>query len=99
VAGENISSGGRVVVFGNSYFTIDGNFDVYGNGNMFINAVDWAAEQDDLPGITTRPATERVFTPPSQIGFLILILVAVIVVPGMVVFSGISSWLARRKRG
>lgn len=99
VAGENISSGGRVVVFGNSYFTVDGNFDVYGNGNIFINAVDWAAEQDDLPGITTRPTTERVFTPPSQIGFLILVLVAVIVVPGMVVFSGISSWLARRKRG
>jgi ABC-type uncharacterized transport system involved in gliding motility auxiliary subunit len=99
VAGENITTGGRVVVFGNSYFAIDGNFDVYGNGNMFINSVDWAAEQDDLPGITTRPPTDRVFTPPSQIGFLILMLVAIIVVPGMVVFSGVSAWISRRKRG
>jgi hypothetical protein len=30
---------------------------------------------------------------------MIMIIVAVLVLPGMVVFAGISSWLARRKRG
>ncbi len=97
--GENTVTSGRVVVFGNSLFVIDGNFDVYGNGNMFINSVDWAAEQEDQLTLTTRPATQRTFVPPSQIGFIILVLVSVIVLPGMVIVSGISAWVARRKRG
>ncbi|MDP1779168.1 MAG: hypothetical protein Q8K73_02735, partial [Anaerolineales bacterium] len=74
-------------------------FDSYGNGNMFINAVDWAAEQEDLLDLTTRPATQRTFIPPTQGSFLILLIVAILVIPGMVVFAGVSSWLSRRKRG
>lgn len=100
IAAENSATTGRVVVFGNSLFAIDGNFDVYGNGNFFINSVDWAAEQEDLLNLTTRPRTERIFTPPVETWrFLLLVLVIVIVIPGMVVFFGISSWLSRRKRG
>jgi ABC-type uncharacterized transport system involved in gliding motility auxiliary subunit len=100
IAAENSTTTGRVVVFGNSLFAIDGNFDVYGNGNFFINSVDWAAEQEDLLNLTTRPRTERIFTPPVETWrFLLLVLVIVIVIPGMVVFFGISSWLSRRKRG
>ena len=98
-AGENTSTKGRVVVFGNSLFASDEIFDSYGNGNMFINAVDWAAEQEDLLDLTTRPATQRTFVPPTQGSFLILLIVAILVIPGMVVFAGVSSWLSRRKRG
>ncbi|HND49623.1 MAG TPA: hypothetical protein PLL95_13750, partial [Anaerolineales bacterium] len=100
LAAENSATTGRVVVFGNSLFAIDGNFDVYGNGNFFINSVDWAAEQEDLLNLTTRPRTERIFTPPVETWrFLLLVLVIVIIIPGMVVFFGVSAWLARRKRG
>lgn len=99
VAGENFENDGRVVVFGNSIFAINGNFEVYGNGNFIVNSIDWAAEQEDLLDISARPATERFFTPPSQGGFLLLALTAIFVIPGLVVFSGISAWFARRKRG
>jgi ABC-type uncharacterized transport system involved in gliding motility auxiliary subunit len=100
IAGENSATGGRVVVFGNSLFAIDNNFDVYGNGNFFINSVDWAAEQEDLLNLTTRPRTERMFTPPTETWrFLLLVLVIVVVIPGMVVFFGVSTWFSRRKRG
>lgn len=99
VTGENAVTGGRVVVYGNSLFAIDVNFDVYGNGNMFINSVDWAAEQEDLLNITTRPQTQRIFMAPSNLNFLILVLLTVIVLPGMVVFFGISAWIARRRKG
>ncbi len=100
IAAENSATGGRVVLFGNSLFAIDANFDVFGNGNIFINSVDWAAEQEDLLNLTTRPRTERIFTPPAEIWrFLLLVLVMVIVVPGMVVFFGISTWISRRNRG
>ena len=99
IVGENAAARGRVVVFGNSVFATDDWFDTYGNGNMFINSVDWAAEQEDLINITPRTPTLRTFTPPNNIGFIIMIIVAVLVLPGLVIFAGVSSWLARRKRG
>lgn len=99
VAGENLTTKGRVVVFGNSLFAINANFDVYGNGNFFINSLDWAAEQESLINLTTRPQTQRIFLPPSQGRFLLLGVVMIIVIPGIVVFFGISSWIARRRRG
>ncbi len=99
-AAENSQTKGRVVVFGNSAFAIDQNFDVYGNGNFLINSIDWAAEQEDLLNIQVRPRTERIFTPPTATWqFLILVLFLVIVLPGVIVFFGVSAWLARRKRG
>ncbi|MEN9564643.1 MAG: hypothetical protein RIR73_2887 [Chloroflexota bacterium] len=100
IAGENAATTGRVVVFGNSFFAIDSNFDAYGNGNFFINSVDWAAEQEDLLNLTTRPRTERIFTPPTETWrFVVLVIVIVFVIPGMVVFFGISTWFSRRRKG
>ena len=100
IAAENSATTGRVVVFGNSLFAIDGNFDVYGNGDFFMNSIDWAAEQENLLNLTTRPRTERIFTAPqSALQFLLLVLIIVIVIPGVVVFFGISAWLSRRRRG
>ncbi len=99
IAGENIASGGRVVVFGNSLFATNDGFDAYGNGNIFINSVDWAAEQEDILNITPREQTMRVFNPPTNIAFIIMIIMTTLVLPGLVVFAGISSWLTRRKRG
>ncbi len=99
VVGENTTTQGRVVVFGNSLYATDQVFDAYGNGNMFINSVDWAAEQESLINITPRTQTPRAYVPPTQGRFIILVIVSVFVLPGMIVFAGISSWLARRKRG
>lgn len=98
-AADNASTGGRVVVFGNSFFVTNEAFDAYGNGNIFVNAVDWAAEQENLINITPNTPTQRTFTPPNQIQLLIILLGSVLVIPGLVVFAGISSWLARRRQG
>jgi ABC-type uncharacterized transport system involved in gliding motility auxiliary subunit len=98
-AGENTSTGGRVVVFGNSFFATNEAFDAYGNGNIFVNAVDWAAEQENLINITPNTPTQRTFIPPNQIQLLLILLGSVLVIPGLVVFAGISSWLARRRQG
>ena len=98
-AGENTSTKGRVAVFGNSSFAGDELFDYYGNGDLFINAVDWAAEQDDLIQITPRETIERRFNIPTQLQWLMILLGSVLIIPSMVLISGISTWLARRKRG
>ncbi len=99
VAGENSVTKGRVVVFGNSLFATDDVFDAYGNGNIFINSVDWATQQENLINITPREQTPRMFIPPGNIAFIIMIITAVFVLPGLVVLAGISSWVARRRRG
>ncbi len=97
--GENTATDGRVVVFGNSYFATNDMFDVYGNGNFFVNSVDWAAEQENLINITPNTPTARTFIPPNQIQLLIILLGSILIIPGLVVFAGISSWLARRRQG
>jgi len=99
VAGENSATSGRVVVLGNSLFAADGNFDIYGNGNIFVNSVDWAAEQEDLLNITPRQPIARVFLPIGNIQFIVMIILSILVLPGAIVFMGVSSWIARRRRG
>lgn len=99
IAGENSATKGRVVVFGNSLFATNDGFDAYGNGNMFINSVDWAAEQEDLINLTPREPTLRTMKPITNLSFIIIIIVTVLVLPGLVVFAGVSAWLSRRKRG
>ena len=98
-AGENTSTKGRVVVFGNSLYATDQVFDAYGNGNMFINSVDWAAEQENLINITPRQTVARFLKPIQNWQLIIMVIVGVFILPGLVVFAGISAWLARRKRG
>jgi len=99
VAGENTGTKGRVVVFGNSVFASDEVFDVYGNGNMFVNSVDWAAEQEDLINITPRQQVTRTMKQIGNWQFIAIILLSIIVLPGAIIFMGISSWLTRRRRG
>ena len=92
-------TGGRVVVFGTSNFAVDQIFDAYGNGDMFVNSVDWSAEQEDLTNITPKTPTERTFNVPSQPVWWMILLSSVIIIPGLVVVAGVSAWLSRRRRG
>ena len=99
VAGENSKTQGRVVVFGTSNFAVDQIFDAYGNGDMFVNSVDWAAEQENLVNITPKTPTERTFKVPGPFVWLTILLSSVIVIPGLVVLGGVSTWLSRRRKG
>lgn len=98
-AAENSSTGGRVVVFGGSSFAIDPNFDAYGNGDMFVNSVDWSAEQEELANITPKTPTQRTFIVPSSLQWIAVLLSSVIIIPGLVLVFGISTWLKRRRQG
>jgi ABC-type uncharacterized transport system involved in gliding motility auxiliary subunit len=98
-AAENPATNSRVVVFGNAVFVSDKNFDFAGNGDIFINSVDWAAQQGQLINITPHTPTSRTFNPPGQLQFILLAIGSIIVIPGLVVAAGLSNWLARRRRG
>ncbi len=99
VAGENTTTTGRVVAFGGSNFAIDPNFDAYGNGDMFVNSVDWAAEQEELTNITPKTPTQRTFIVPSSLQWIAILLGAVFIIPGLVIFGGVATWLKRRRQG
>lgn len=99
IAGENTVSGGRVVVFGTSEFATDQIFDQYGNGDLFANAVDWAAEQENLTNITPKETIARTFLPASQGRILFLVFIAVLVIPGIFLALGVYTWFVRRRQG
>ena len=98
-AGENTTTAGRVVVFGNSVFVTDDGFDAYGNGDLFVNAVDWAAGDDTPVDITIRDATQRTFNAPGQLQWLAILLGSVCILPGLVLGAGIAAWVSRKRRG
>jgi ABC-type uncharacterized transport system involved in gliding motility auxiliary subunit len=66
---------------------------------MFVNSVDWAAEQEDLTSITPQTPTERTFNIPGQLQWIAILLGSVFIIPGLVVLAGVSTWLARRRQG
>jgi len=98
-SGENLENKGRVVVFGNSVFATDEAFDAYGNGDLFIKAVDWAAGDDAPIDITVRPTTQRIFNPPAQIQWVVILISSVCLLPGIVLGAGIWAWYSRKRRG
>ena len=99
MAAENTATKGRVVVFGTSAFAVDQMFTAYGNGDMFVNSVDWTAEKENLANMTPKNTTERTFNVPSQIHWILILLSSIFVIPGLVLLGGISTWLARRRQG
>jgi ABC-type uncharacterized transport system involved in gliding motility auxiliary subunit len=99
VAAENSTTKGRVVVFGTANLAVDQIFDTSGNGDMFVNSVDWSAEQESLVNLTPKTPVERSFSPPSQIHWILILLTSVFIVPGLIVVGGVSTWLARRRQG
>lgn len=98
-AAENSNTKSRVVVFGSSTFAQDDNFSFSGNGDMFINAIDWIVEQEALINLTTNAAQERTFNPPSSAQFILTIVSTVCIIPLVVIGAGMYAWVMRRRRG
>lgn len=99
VAATNPNTGARLVVFGDSDFASDAFFDQYANGDMLINAIDWAAQQENLIDLTVNEPVERQLNMPSGPVQLILVLSLICLIPGAVVVAGVLAWIARKARG
>ncbi|MEJ2600020.1 MAG: GldG family protein [Anaerolineales bacterium] len=96
---ENTQEKSRVVVFGDADFASDAYFTAYANSDLFTNAVDWAARKENLINLTPKQNTQRLMVPPQRISLNLIFLGMVFVLPGLALFSGISVWLQRRRRG
>jgi ABC-type uncharacterized transport system involved in gliding motility auxiliary subunit len=98
VAAENMQTTGRLVVFGDFEFAADALYQ-YGNGDILINAIDWATQQEKLISLTPKNNTLRTFSPPGTLGLVGAILTSICLIPLLVIAGGIAAWISRRRRG
>jgi ABC-type uncharacterized transport system involved in gliding motility auxiliary subunit len=99
VVAEHTGGNNRVVVFGDSDFAADTYFSQFGNGDLFINSVDWASGQENLINLTPKDTVQRVLVAPTRYTMGLMLFGFVFFVPGAVLISGIVVWIQRRKRG
>jgi ABC-type uncharacterized transport system involved in gliding motility auxiliary subunit len=99
VAAETLQGRTRLVVFGDSDFATNVRFSAFGNGDLIINAIDWAAGQEELINLSPNPPTERRLRITPQTTLLnLIVFLSVVVLPGIVVLSGVAVWIQRRRR-
>ncbi len=97
-AAENTNTKGRLVVFGDSEFAGNTLFE-RGSGDILINAVDWAAQQENLISLTPKNNIARTFDAPASPVLIGIILLSICVIPLLIVIAGVAAWYSRRLRG
>ena len=85
----------RVAVFGDSDFASNGLLGFQGNHNLFMNAVNWLAQQENLISIRPRDPQDRRVTLTARQQSLIRLL-AIFVIPGVILAAGVQTWWRRR---
>ncbi len=96
---ENTTKKQRLVVIGDSDFANNTFYSQYGNGDLFINTIDWAAYQETLINLTPKETVNRIMVSPSKYTLGLILLGSVFLLPGSVIVGGIVVWFQRRRRG
>jgi ABC-type uncharacterized transport system involved in gliding motility auxiliary subunit len=93
--GENGPKGGHLVVIGNSEFAANKWAGLQRNGDLFMNTVNWLAQDVDLISIRPKSPTNRrvTFTETQQRE---LTWFSLLLLPGIVILSGVYIWWKRR---
>lgn len=97
-AGENATTKGRLVVFGDSVIATDPAYQS-GYSDILINSVDWGAQQESLINLTPKNSVTRTFKPPETPAFIGTLLLSLCVIPFLVVVGGVAAWFSKRRRG
>jgi ABC-type uncharacterized transport system involved in gliding motility auxiliary subunit len=92
---EKIKKEGRLAVFGDSDFATNRYFNFSGNGNLFLNTVNWLTEEADLISIQPKTSSPRTIHMTATQGRM-LFFVSLIILPLVVLVTGISVWMRRR---
>lgn len=99
VAAEGTNNSGRLVVFGDSDFATNAYYAFYGNSDMIVNSIDWAAKEENLISLTPKNTVDRSLVQPQAYTMGLILLGSMVVLPGIVLVAGIGSWVARRRQG
>lgn len=85
----------RLAVFGDSDFATNGYFDNQGNGNLFMNTINWLAEEEDLISVRPKDPEDRRLSLTQKQSRTILYL-GVILLPLLIFATGIFVYTKRK---
>jgi ABC-type uncharacterized transport system involved in gliding motility auxiliary subunit len=82
-------------VIGDSDFASNGWLGIPGNRDLFMNAVNWLAQQENLISIRPRDPEDRriTITAAQQRNIFWL---TVFIIPGLILLAGVRTWWLRR---
>jgi ABC-type uncharacterized transport system involved in gliding motility auxiliary subunit len=85
----------RVVVIGDSDFTANDLIQFQGNGELFMNIVNWTAQNENLIAIRPKDPQDRriTLTESQRAGVFYL---AIFIIPGIFLAAGVATWWKRR---
>ena len=85
----------RIVVFGDSDFVSNRWLGIPGNRDLFLNSVNWLAQQENMISIRPRdPEDRRITLTAGQDAFIRLL--ALLIIPGGIIAAGVYTWWRRR---
>jgi ABC-type uncharacterized transport system involved in gliding motility auxiliary subunit len=85
----------RLAVLGDSDFVANYTGNIRGNADLFLNTVNWLAQQESLIAIRPRqPEDRRITMTAAQQRYVMLL--AMLLVPGTILGAGIYTWWRRR---
>ena len=87
----------RVAAIGDSDFAANAYLGIEGNRDLFMNTVNWLAQQENLIAIRPKDAADRRLTITAD-QMTILTWMSVVVIPAAVLGTGIFAWWRRRER-
>jgi ABC-type uncharacterized transport system involved in gliding motility auxiliary subunit len=85
----------RLVVFGDSDFAANGYAGIEGNSDLFLNTVNWLAQQESLIAIRAKePSDRRLTMTANHVSGMFWL--SVVLIPAAVLGAGIFTWWRRR---
>ena len=85
----------RLVVFGDSDFASNSVLGIQGNRDLFLNVMNWLAQQENLISIRPKDSDDRRITL-TQEQLLWVWVFSIVFVPGVVIGAGVYTWWRRR---
>jgi ABC-type uncharacterized transport system involved in gliding motility auxiliary subunit len=85
----------RVAGFGDSDFATNGALGITGNRDLFLNTINWLAQQENLISIRPRDPEDRRITLTADQERRIFYL-TVLILPGFILLLGVQTWWRRR---
>jgi ABC-type uncharacterized transport system involved in gliding motility auxiliary subunit len=88
----------RIVVFGDADFASNNYLNLSGNRDLFLNTVSWLAEEENLIAIRPKEGGSF-FAPVTATQERLIFWLSMIVLPAVVVGSGVATYIWRRQSG
>jgi len=85
----------RLAVFGDSDFVSNGFLGIPGNRDLFLNTVNWLAQQENLISIRPKDPEDRRVSLTADQAKLIFWL-SILIIPGFILAAGVQTWWRRR---